>query len=125
MADIRALRLNADGTADVLTLDNYSSRSFHDAIGGYMDVIYLRGLTTDPMASVIGLVDEDGWRNQPQSNYWSFMVYHQPVAGPIVIVRAEPGGDFIGLTDDDMQTLRGILGSVIILTSDTKGSTDR
>lgn len=106
---MRAVKLSAQGDARVIDVAN-TAQALHDALGGYLEVFYT-GLTTDPMNSVIGLCDEDGWRTQPTPNIWSpYLTDHsRVVAGTILLVRAAPNGEFVDLTDDDIAEINAML----------------
>jgi len=106
---MRAVLLPARGNATVIELDG-SVAAYHAAIGGYMEVFHTR-VTRDPMDSVIGLCDEDGWRGTPIANVWSPYVSNRAhtIAGNILLVRAAPDGDFVSLTDDDIADINAML----------------
>ena len=112
---IRVVRVTVDGEIEVRQVEN-DAGSLHDLIGGYMEVIYCKGLTSDPMNSVIGLVDEDGWRQPRPVNPWSYIFYRSLIAGPIVLVRAAPDGDFVSLTDRDISDIQATVGPFSLTT---------
>ena len=116
---MRSVLLQADGRIRVV---GHAGRveDYQAMLNGYMEVFYTT-LTTDPMNSVIGLCDEDGWRNQPIVNPFSLLITanHGTIAGPIVLVRAAPDGDFVSLTDSDMADIQAILNRVIIITQES------
>jgi len=108
---LRVAHVAAQGDVRIVVIEN-SVDELHKLVGGYFEVFRVRDLTTDPMRSVIGLCDEDGWRvtpeHTPTANIWSPFLYDGVIAGDIVLVRAEPHGDFISLRDSDITTLRRI-----------------
>lgn len=112
---IRVIRLTVDGDVEVRTVEN-SGPALHDLLGGYMEVIYVTDLTADPMNGIIGLVDENGWQTPRPTNPWSPIFYRTVIAGPILLVRAAPDGEFVSLTDSDIERIWAKVGYVTMLT---------
>jgi ribonuclease BN (tRNA processing enzyme) len=102
---IRIVTLRASGEHSVDVIPNVLA-SFQRIIGGYLEVFVIPHLTTDPLNGIIGLADEEGWlKDDARLNVFSPWLYRR-IAGTVILTRAEPGGDFIDLTDEDLDVLR-------------------
>jgi len=112
---IRVLHLPCEGAPRGLHVAN-TAQALGKLIGGYLEVFQIPGITRDPMNDPIGLCDADGYVKDPprDENVYGMILTHSPIAGDIVIVRADPEGDFVSLTDDDIRRLRAHLRLILI-----------
>src|SRR5262245_31703852 len=84
---IRVLLLRPQGGTQVLSIDNQSPIAMHALLGGYMEVFPLPAHLA--RRNLIGLADEDGYRNQQPYNAYSPLLGRQ-IVGPVVVLRSEP-----------------------------------
>lgn len=111
MPRIRAVWVRASGNVNVVNVEN-TGPALGQMVGGFLEVFYVPNLTTDPMDSVVGLCDEEGWtKDNPVHNPYSMLLHARGMlAGDVLLVRARVDGEFTDLTVQDLRDIQALLG---------------
>lgn len=105
---IAILRVNG-GPIEITAIEN-TGQGYHDVIGNWIEVFQL----PNPLKNrgLIGICDEEGWlKSNPQTNIYSPLL-GQPIAGHVIITKDGKYGDFVDLSEDDINTIADYFGLV-------------
>lgn len=108
VAKVRVIILPVSGGMKVQDIEN-TADGYHQLIGNWIEVFTLPEVLRE--RRLVGVCDEEGWlEHRPRiPNIYSSLL-SQSIAGHIIITKDDGYGDFISVSDDDINLVQKYFG---------------
>lgn len=98
--------INTQGGVEKVSLTD--DDAMREKIGGWLEIVNPKGLIGYCL-----IVDEEGLLKEKECNYfgsywYGFFEHGQPIVGDILVSKLSRNGDFVSLSEDDMNYIIGL-----------------